>query len=229
MKIFSFGLDLEVGKHKYKDTCFEKLVEKFSPQKQSPYIVEFIDDDIDKADAAIFNPTKKLDLILIDLEKIEKRIEKVVEDQERNTLVKAQKVLEDENLLCDADFTDNEKETLKLLQLVTYKPCVGKETVEDIDSLVKEILEKAGVVLFFTAGKKEVHAWSIDKGESILEAAGKIHSDLKRGFIKGEVTNCKDLDEFFNMAEAKSRGFLKIVDRDYVMQKNDIIEIRFNV
>jgi len=62
-----------------------------------------------------------------------------------------------------------------------------------------------------------------------LEAAGKIHSDLKRGFIKAEVVNCRDLDNFFNWAEAKSKGFVKIVGKDYIMQENDIIEIRFNV
>ena len=67
------------------------------------------------------------------------------------------------------------------------------------------------------------------KGEIVLEAAGKIHSDLKRGFIKAEVVNCKDLDNFFNMAEAKAKGLVKLVDRDYVMRENDIIEIRFNV
>ena len=65
--------------------------------------------------------------------------------------------------------------------------------------------------------------------ENALEAAGKIHSDLKRGFIKAEVTNCRDLDSFFNMAEARSRGFVKIVGKDYIVQKGDIIEIRFNV
>ncbi len=229
MKIFNFGLNLEVGKYKYKDPYFNKLVEKFSPQKQSPYTVEFTEEDIDKADAVVFDLDKKIDLVVIDLEKIEKRLTRSVDEEEKKALLKAQNILEDEQLLCEGDFSQQESEILKLLQLVTYKPCIGRKSVEDLDSLVKEILKKKEIVLFFTAGKKEVHTWSLKKGENILEAAGKIHSDLKRGFIKGEVVNCKDLDEFYNMAEAKSRGFVKIVDRDYIMQENDIIEIRFNV
>jgi len=113
--------------------------------------------------------------------------------------------------------------------LVTSKPCLGVNEVSDTNELIKELINKAGVLLFFTAGKKEVHVWSVEKGENILEAAGKIHSDLKRGFIKADIANCKDLDSFFNMAEAKSRGFVKIVNRDYIVEEGDIIEIRFNV
>ena len=132
-------------------------------------------------------------------------------------------------MLCDFEISEEQKEVLKLLQLVTFKPAIGKEQVEDVNGLVKEVIEKSDILLFFTAGKKEVHAWSVKKGEIVLEAAGKIHSDLKRGFIKAEVVNCKDLDNFFNMAEAKAKGLVKLVDRDYVMRENDIIEIRFNV
>ena len=229
MKIFNLGLSIEPGKYKYKCQEFTKLVDKFSPQKVSPYGVEFVDADIETADAVVFDINKKLDLIVIDLEKIEKRLSKTEDEKERDSLAKAQKVLEQENLLCDFEISEEQKEVLKLLQLVTFKPAIGKEQVEDVNGLVKEVIEKSDILLFFTAGKKEVHAWSVKKGEIVLEAAGKIHSDLKRGFIKAEVVNCKDLDNFFNMAEAKAKGLVKLVDRDYVMRENDIIEIRFNV
>ena len=95
--------------------------------------------------------------------------------------------------------------------------------------MIKKLIDKSGIVLFFTVSKKEVHVWSVNKGENVLEAAGKIHSDLKRGFIKAEVTNACDLDSFFNMAEARSRGFVKVVDKDYIVREADVIEIRFNV
>ena len=229
MKIFNFGLDITPGKHKYKDKNFDKLVEKFSPQKLTPFVVEFIDDDIEKADTVVFNQDKKFDLVFIDLEKIEKRLEKTQDQKEKDLLSRAQKELEQEKLLCDIDFNEEELNILKLQQLVTLKPAVGKQEIDDLDELINEVIEKSGVLLFFTAGKKEVHTWSVEKGEIILEAAGKIHSDLKRGFIKGEVGNCKDLGSFFNWNEAKSRGFVKLVDKDYIMQENDIIEIRFNV
>lgn len=229
MKIFNFGLDIEPGKYKYKCPCFDKLTGKFSPQKASPYPVEFIDSDIEGADGIVFNTAKKLDLVLIDLEKIEKRLSRTEDGKEKAFLSQAQEILEKEILLCDSEFSEEEENILKALRAVTYKPLVGKERVENINELIKEVFDKAGMLLFFTAGKKEVHAWSVKKGDSALEAAGKIHSDLKRGFIKAEITNCRDLDNFFNIAEAKARGFVKVVDRDYVVQENDIIEIRFSV
>jgi len=229
MKIFNLGLEIEPGKYKYKLEWADKLIEKFSPQKISLYSVEFVDSEPELADAIVFEQSKKLDLVVIDLEKIEKRILKTEDEVEKATLIKAQNFLEEEKLLCDGEFTSGEVETFKLLQLVTSKPCLGVNEVSDTNELIKELINKAGVLLFFTAGKKEVHVWSVEKGENILEAAGKIHSDLKRGFIKADIANCKDLDSFFNMAEAKSRGFVKIVNRDYIVEEGDIIEIRFNV
>ena len=229
MKIFNLGLEIEPGKYKYKLEWADKLIEKFSPQKISLYSVEFVDNEPELADAIVFEQNKKLDLVVIDLEKIEKRILKTEDEVEKAALIKAQNFLEEEKLLCDGEFTSGEVETFKLLQLVTSKPCLGVNEVSDTNELIKELINKAGVLLFFTAGKKEVHVWSVEKGENILEAAGKIHSDLKRGFIKADIANCKDLDSFFNMAEAKSRGFVKIVNRDYIVEEGDIIEIRFNV
>lgn len=229
MKIFNLGLNIEPGKYKHKTGCFNKLVEKFSPKISVAYAVEFIEDDPSKADAIIFDSAKKLDLVFIDLEKIEKRILRSEDEKEKELLLRAQETLEGETLLCDAQILPKDIETLKLLQLVTIKPSVGIEDLGKIDELIEAVIEKCGVILFFTAGKKEVHTWSVEKGENILEAAGKIHSDLKRGFIKGEVVNAKELDNFFNMAEARSKGFVKVVDRDYIMQTNDIIEVRFSV
>ena len=229
MKIFNFGLLIQPGKYKYKDSYFDKLVEKFSPKKVSPYTVEFIDTDLESAQAVVYEVSKKIDFILIDLEKIEKRLARSEDSKEKALLAKAQEALEKEQLLSEVEFTDEEKNVLRTLQLVTIKPAVAKQKVTDINDLIIEVTNAAGITLFFTAGKKEVHAWNVKEGENILEAAGKIHSDLKRGFIKAEVTNCRDLDNFFNMAEAKSKGFTKVVDRDYIMQANDIIDVRFSV
>ena len=132
-------------------------------------------------------------------------------------------------MLCDSEFTASDIEHCKLLQLVSRKPCVTVNAPLDIDALIIAVLEKAQMQLFFTVGKKEVRAWSVAAGSTVLEAAGKIHSDLQRGFIKADVVNIRELDNFFNMAEARSRGLVKVVDRDYIMEAGDIIEIRFNV
>ena len=229
MKIFNFGLKIEPGKYKYKDEFFDKLVDKFSPQKSTPYTVEFTEAEIDRCDAVVFDNARRLDFIVGDLEKIEKRSLRSESQEEKAALLKAQEALEKETLLCDIEFTQGEKEFLKLLSLVTLRPCVGKTADFDINVLIKEVIQGAGLILFFTIGKKEVRIWTLEKGEPVLEAAGKIHSDLKRGFIKAEVTKAGDLDKFFNMAEARAKGFVKTVDRDYIVEDKDIIEIKFNV
>lgn len=229
MKISTFELDITPCKYKYTCEWYDKLVERFSPQKTTPYSVEFIEADFDRSEAVVFNLDKKLDFVLIDLEKIEKRLARVTDEKERYLLEKAAKILETEKLLCEVEFSPEEHAILKTSAFVSYKPCIGKKSVEDINSLIAEVIEKSGVLLFFTAGKKEVRAWDIKKGQTALDAAARIHSDLARGFIKAEIVNLGKIDDFFNMNEARSRGLVKVVDRDYIMEPGDIIEVRFNV
>ena len=140
-----------------------------------------------------------------------------------------QALLEKETLLCDADFNEEQKVLLKNISPVTYKPCLGKPEVGQMDVLIKELLIKAGILLFFTAGEKEARAWELKKGSTIIEAAGKIHTDLARGFIKADVVNCSELDKFHNMAEARAKGLVKTVDKNYIVEDSDIIEIKFSV
>lgn len=229
MKVSIFKLSFTAGKYKYSNESFNKLVEKFAPLKISPYTIEFVEEDFDKTDAVVFKAESKFDLIIIDLDKIEKRLVRVIDEKEKNVLIKAQEYLEKEILLCDANFNEEEKTLLKIQQLVTYRPCLGVNADLQPEAIIKGIIDKAEVLLFYTAGKKEVHAWDIKKGDTVLTGAGKIHSDLARGFIKADIISINDLDKFFNLAEAKAKGFVKVVDRDYIMQEGDIIEIKFSV
>jgi ribosome-binding ATPase YchF (GTP1/OBG family) len=229
VKVASFGLNIEPGKYKYSCECFEKLVKKFSPKKVSPYVVEFIGEDFLKADAIVYNTEKKLDFVLMDLEKIENRELRVTDEKERTFLKKIASLLEKEMLLYEQDFSEEEKVFLRNLSSVTYKPCVGKTEITDTNALIEELLASSKTMLFFTAGEKEVHAWEIKKGATAVEAAGKIHTDLARGFIKADIVNCKDLDNFHNLAEARAKGLIKSVDRDYIVQEGSIIEIKFSV
>jgi ribosome-binding ATPase YchF (GTP1/OBG family) len=82
---------------------------------------------------------------------------------------------------------------------------------------------------FYTADKKEVHAWPVKEGADIVTCAGKIHSDLAQGFIKADIVSYDDLIRVYNMQEARSKGLVKLVNRDYAICPGDIIEIRFNV
>ncbi|MEI7778247.1 MAG: redox-regulated ATPase YchF [Actinomycetes bacterium] len=86
-----------------------------------------------------------------------------------------------------------------------------------------------GLQTYLTAGPKESRAWTIPKGATAPEAAGVIHTDFQRGFIKAEVVSFADLVAAGSMAEAKSRGRVRIEGKDYVMADGDVVEFRFNV
>src|SRR5260221_10941366 len=86
-----------------------------------------------------------------------------------------------------------------------------------------------GLTTFLTAGPKEVRAWEIPIGATAPEAAGVIHTDFKRGFIKAEIVSYDDLIAAGSIAAARAAGKVRIEGRDYVMRDGDVVEFRFNV
>ncbi|MCM8813350.1 MAG: DUF933 domain-containing protein [Candidatus Omnitrophica bacterium] len=230
MKIAVVGLDIAPGKVKYPDEKMEKLVEKFSPGKVSPFFVEFQGEVTPAADAIVSARSRILDVLIPDIEKMETRLRNTTSEPERTLVSRCLQALEQETPLCDlAPLSDEEQSLIKVLAPLSVKPTVVLETLPPVNAVISAILAKAQTVFFYTAGKKEVKSWPIRAGSDILTCAGKIHSDLARGFIKGEVVSFSDFMSVFNMQEAKSRGLVKLVDRGHIIQDGDIIEIRFNV
>ena len=232
MKIAYSGLDIQEGKEKYDDPVVTELVAKFEPKKVSPYFFEFSPDDFDKADAIAITADTILDLLILDLEKLENRIERLEADSSDMALMKrCVEFLESEKPLCDMEFTDEEFPIISELAPLSLKPTlvVDGSDVEDLNALIEKVMDKAEVMFFYTAGKPEVHAWFVPKGSDIVTCAGKIHSDLARGFIKGEVMSYEGYREAHNLNDARSKGLTQLVDRDYVVQPGEVIEIRFNV
>ena len=86
-----------------------------------------------------------------------------------------------------------------------------------------------GLQTYLTAGPKEARAWTIRKGWTAPEAAGVIHTDFQKGFIKAEIVSFEDLDELGSMNEAKAAGKVRMEGKDYVMADGDVVEFRFNV
>ena len=86
-----------------------------------------------------------------------------------------------------------------------------------------------GLLSFLTAGEDETRAWTIKVGTKAPQAAGKIHSDFERGFIKAEVVNYRDLLESGSYAKAREKGLVRMEGKDYVVQDGDVILFRFNV
>ena len=86
-----------------------------------------------------------------------------------------------------------------------------------------------GLISFLTAGKQEVRAWTITRGTKAPQAAGKIHTDFEKGFIRAEIVAFDDLEKCGSMAAAREQGLLRLEGKEYVMQDGDIVEFRFNV
>ena len=102
----------------------------------------------------------------------------------------------------------------------------GRSALDEVAGRLKDALD---LVTFFTAGEKETRAWTLRRGQTALDAAGTIHSDIARGFIRCEVIGWQDLVECGSRAEVAKRGLQRLEGKDYVVQDGDVLNIRFNV
>ncbi|WP_405895347.1 redox-regulated ATPase YchF [Streptomyces sp. NBC_00104] len=127
------------------------------------------------------------------------------------------------NAKLEADLAElDEEEAMELLE------SVGVEE-PGMATLARVGFDTLGLQTYLTAGPKETRAWTIKKGATAPEAAGVIHTDFQKGFIKAEVISFADLVETGSVAEARAKGKARMEGKDYVMQDGDVVEFRFNV
>ena len=105
---------------------------------------------------------------------------------------------------------------------------LGLET-SGLDKVIKSSYDLLGLMSFLTAGEPEVRAWTIKKGTKAPQAAGKIHSDIERGFIRAEIVSYDDLMREGSMNAAKEKGLVRSEGKEYIMQDGDIVLFKFNV
>lgn len=98
-----------------------------------------------------------------------------------------------------------------------------------LEKLIKASYELLGLMSYLTAGEDETRAWTIKVGTKAPQAAGKIHTDFERGFIKAEVVNYKDLLESGSYAGAREKGLVRMEGKEYMVKDGDVILFRFNV
>ncbi len=98
-----------------------------------------------------------------------------------------------------------------------------------LDQLVLSAYDMLGLMTFLTAGEKEVRAWPIERGTKAPQAAGKIHSDIERGFIRAEIVSYDDYARLRSMEAMRSAGLVRAEGKEYVMQEGDVVNFRFNV
>jgi ribosome-binding ATPase len=229
MKIGFTGLELPEGKTKYKDDVLLALETKDKAKKVSPFFAEFVLDEFIQVEAIVVLKSNILDLLINDMEKIETRIKNTTDDTEKTLMQKCLENLENEIPLCDVEFSEPEQEILNAIAPPSLKPVIQVDGTEDINTIISLALDKANYMFFYTSGPTESHAWLVKKGSDIITCAGKIHTDLARGFIKGDVVSYEDYMSCHNFNDCKSKGVAKLVDKDYIVAPNEIIEIRFNV
>jgi ribosome-binding ATPase len=203
--------------------------------------------------------TLRLELLVADRDHVERRLERVAKQAKSGELKLRQEVGELERVLAHVDaggtLADWGGELPPELEPLTTKPLLavengpngidlkleaelaelGEEAAEfregasALEEVVRRLSDELGLITFFTAGDKETRAWTLRRGQSALEAAATVHSDIARGFIRCEVIRWDDLVEAGSHAEAARRGLQRLEGKTYVVQDGDVLNVRFNV
>nr|WP_202547551.1 MULTISPECIES: redox-regulated ATPase YchF [Streptomyces] len=153
----------------------------------------------------------------------------------------------DEDELVDEDFKNEQRALVAPAEAIFLNAKIESELIELDDDEALELLQSMGqeepglatlgrvgfdtlgLQTYLTAGPKEARAWTIKKGATAPEAAGVIHTDFQKGFIKAEIISFDDLVETGSVAEARAKGKARMEGKEYVMQDGDVVEFRFNV
>ncbi|MDD2752460.1 MAG: DUF933 domain-containing protein [Candidatus Omnitrophica bacterium] len=232
MKISIFSLpEIKLGKVNLKDSRLDE-VDKITKAKKKTYLqVELVGQDcLYESDAVITLKDFRADLILKDLEFIETRLGRITEEPEKIIAQKIKAVLEKEEFASAAGLSDEEKKAISSYALATLKPVIvaEKQEIENLDSLFFRAVVESGYISFFTTGEKETRAWLIKKGISAWEAAGSIHSDIQKGFIRAEIISFNDFIQLGGETAAKQAGKMRLEQKEYIMQDTDLVNFRFN-
>ena len=204
--------------------------------------------------------TLQLELLVVDRDHVERRLERVRKEAKSGDPAKRREVDELERLLAHLDagksLADFESSLPAELEPLTTKPLLAIENgpggidckleaelaelpeeeakafrdgPSALDEVVRRLKDALRLITFFTASDKETRAWTLRDGQSALDAAGTIHSDIARGFIRCEVIRWDDLLDAGSHAEARKRGRERLEGKTYVVQDGDVLNIRFNV
>jgi len=232
MKISLFSLpSIPQGKHNVKDSRLDQVDNIVKAKKKTYVQVELVDQDaVLEADAILALKDSRADLVLKDLEFIETRLNNATQDSEKALLNKLRGILEKEEFIFNAALSEEEKRLISPYGLITNRPIIlaGPEEASDPDALLLRALQEGGFISFFTGGERETRAWLIKKGSTAWEAAGVIHSDIQRGFIRAEIIAFHDFIQSGGEAPAKQAGKQRLEQKEYVMQDGDVVNFRFN-
>ena len=232
MKIALFGIsEIKLGKHNLKDPRLDQADKLVEADKKTYAQVDVIgEDQLVDADAILALTDNKADLILRDLEFVETRLGRDPQPAERAALEKIKNLLEGEEFLFASTLSTEDREAVAAHNFVTSKPVsvATKEELQNPDPLLLRAFSESGYISFLTVGGKENRAWPIRNGISAWEAAGTIHTDLQKGFIRAEIISFEDFIAAGGETQAKRAGKQRLETKQYVMQDCDVANFRFN-
>ena len=232
MKIALFGIsELKLGKHNLKDPRLDQADKLVEADKKAYAQVDIIgEDQLLDADAILALTDNKADLILRDLEFVETRLGRDPQPAERAVLEKIKGMLEREEFLFGSALSDEDRQAVAAHSFVTGKPVsvATREELQNPDPLLLRAFSESGYISFLTIGGKENRAWPIRKGTTAWEAAGTIHTDLQKGFIRAEIISFDDFIAAGGETQAKRAGKQRLETKQYIMQDCDLTNFRFN-
>jgi ribosome-binding ATPase YchF (GTP1/OBG family) len=232
MKLALFGIpNIPLGKHNVKDSRLDQADELVEADKKTYAQVDVVgEDQALEADAILTTREGLPDLMLKDLEMVETRLGRSPPEAEQAALLKIQAALENERGLFTAGLGAPELQAVAAHSFYTNKPIIvaAPDELEAPDLLFVRALRESGYISFLTVGGKENRAWPIRKGATAWEAAGSIHTDLQKGFIRAEIIGFDDFIQTGGETEAKRAGKQRLETKTYVVQDFDLAHFRFN-
>jgi len=232
MKIALFGIsEIKLGKHNLKDLRLDKAHELVEADKKTYAQVDIIgEDQLLDTDVILALTDNKADLILKDLEFVETRLGRDPLPEERAALERIKTLLEREEFLSSSALAPEDRQAVAAHSFLTAKPIsvATPEEVQNPESLLLRVFREGGYISFLTVGGKENRAWPIRKGITAWEAAGSIHTDLQKGFIRAEVMGFEDFIAAGGETQAKRAGKQRLETKQYLMQDYDLVNFRFN-
>lgn len=233
MKIGIFGLsNLSAGKENIVDQRLNTVKEMAHSAKKAYIEVELLTDleRLRECGGIISTKDKQTDLILIDLESVERRLANTQEEKERDLLNRFKEQLEKECFICELQLTEEENRIVSGYSLLSLRPVflIEPQELEDKSKILYLAYSHFGYISFFTANEKEARAWSIKRGITCWQASGLIHSDIQKGFIRAEVIGFNDLINDGGINQARVNNHLRLEGKDYIIQDGDLIKFRFN-
>jgi len=232
MKIALFGTtEIKLGKHNLKDPRLDQADKLAEADKKTYAQVDVVgEDELLDADSILVSQDSRADLILKDLEFVETRLSRDPQPAERAALEKIKGLLEAEKLLHGSGLPAEDLQAVAAHNFFTSKP-ISVATPDDLknaEALLLRAFGEAGYISFITVGGKENRAWPIRRGITALEAAGTIHTDLQKGFIRAEIIGYEDFISAGGETQAKRAGKQRLETKQYIMQDYDVVNFRFN-